>query len=553
MKSTGTQERIHSKNSASMATAMRSSQLLLIFAAVFYPLWGFIHEWTSEKVFDPIWERLVVSGLFLGMVLWSRWARAKLETKLRILQTGRWIFTVHYFTVVARNDLATQYAMIAFLAVFAVSTIFTERRQFLMYAALVMFLSLFCGPGHADFPGYVFRLGLATCLAVSYVGLTTRMRLMTSLKGSEKLFRTIFQSSSIGMVVINSKKQMTAVNRALVQLFDRGDSSLKGKTLREMSYAGETINEDDIFDELLSGRRSRAQFEKRYQPHGVGPIIWARVTVSLVKSEGPEPFLVGMIENITQQKEIEAELVVRQRSMIHSSKMTALGEMAGGIAHEINTPLTVIGMNVDRIEQLVQEGKDITQALSSIQKTTDRIAKIINALRFFARDGGNTPLQKVTTQTLLENTLSLCYERFTLKGIDVEIPKDLAILNLTLECRPVEISQVLLNLMTNAFDAVLGTQDPWIRVDILDLGEKIQINVVDSGPGLSNEAVEKLMQPFFTTKSASKNIGLGLSTAKGILEAHLGEIHLDRKNPHTCFTLVLPKSQPVAVKVRKAA
>ena len=248
---------------------------------------------------------------------------------------------------------------------------------------------------------------------------------------------------------------------------------------------------------------------------------------------------------IKERKNAEETAARSQEQVISSSKMAALGEMAGGIAHEINTPLAIIGMRVEQLEESMQNGtyktEDITETLLVVKSTTDRIAKIVSGLRFFARDGKNAPSQEVSVSTLIEDTLSFCRERFSNHGVQIEVKNSSP--ELTIECRAVEISQVLLNLFNNAYDAIELLKDRWIRIDVVEKGSFVEISVTDSGSGISKEVQEKMMQPFFTTKNIGKGTGLGLSLSRGIISSHQGKIYFDTTSQNTRFIILFPKQQ----------
>jgi signal transduction histidine kinase len=110
-------------------------------------------------------------------------------------------------------------------------------------------------------------------------------------------------------------------------------------------------------------------------------------------------------------------------------------------------------------------------------------------------------------------------------------------------CRPVEISQVLVNLLNNAFDAAKLTpsEQPWVEIRVEDQPSRLKIAVLDSGAGVARENRDKIMQPFFSTKELGKGTGLGLSVSKGIIESHGGFLEFRDDLPHTCFEVSIPK------------
>lgn len=244
-------------------------------------------------------------------------------------------------------------------------------------------------------------------------------------------------------------------------------------------------------------------------------------------------------------QESKQMILNQQQSLIVTSKMSALGEMAGGVAHEINTPLAVIGLRVEQMEECLKEGDlegiDFADGLDVIKQTADRIASIVSGLRFFAREGSRALPQKIKVSRLIDETLSFCRERFSHHGIQVEVVRDAHLDSLEVVCRSVDISQVILNLLNNARDAIESTEEKWVRIETLDRGEYAEVSVTDSGPGIRKEIQDKIMQPFFTTKEVGKGTGLGLSISQGIMEEHLGKIYLDTQSVHTKFTLLIPK------------
>jgi C4-dicarboxylate-specific signal transduction histidine kinase len=221
------------------------------------------------------------------------------------------------------------------------------------------------------------------------------------------------------------------------------------------------------------------------------------------------------------------------------------------VAHEINTPLAIIGMRIEQMEECISDGEpdgiDFMDGLKVIKQTTDRIAKIVSGLRFFAREGRRAEPQKMKASTIVEETLALCQERFANHGVQLEINKDAVYNSVEFECRSVEISQVILNLLNNAFDAIEAMREKWIKLDVSEIADCVQISVTDCGPGIPKHVQDKIMQPFFTTKPIGKGTGLGLSISKGIIEDHHGKFYIDNSSPNTKFVILLPKSQPVQI------
>lgn len=171
-------------------------------------------------------------------------------------------------------------------------------------------------------------------------------------------------------------------------------------------------------------------------------------------------------------------------------------------------------------------------------ETVQRISGIINGLRTFSRDGNGDQMALVPVKQIVESTLTLCREK--LKHAEILIQVDPLDDDLKARCRPVQISQVLLNLVGNACDAILALDEKWIRISAERRSDDVVISVTDSGPGIPTEVRAKLFQPFFTTKEIGKGTGLGLSISRGIVDGHRGTLMVDERCGNTRFLLQLP-------------
>ncbi|MGE4232972.1 MAG: sensor histidine kinase [Bacteriovoracia bacterium] len=245
---------------------------------------------------------------------------------------------------------------------------------------------------------------------------------------------------------------------------------------------------------------------------------------------------------ITINKSLQKELLARAQAN-QVTKLAALGEMASGIAHEINTPLASIKNLSSQIGELLQENPIdraiLIEMASALSVSTDRVAKIIVGLRAFSRDGSRDAFALVDLVKVINDTLDLCKERF--KQSDVELIVEHPNSDLHIYGRFTELCQVLLNLLNNAFDAVENLQEKWIQIQINSQTTGVVMRITNSGPLISKEAQQHLFQPFFTTKEIGKGTGLGLSISLGIVKNHGGTLAFDNNAGHTCFEVSLPK------------
>lgn len=249
---------------------------------------------------------------------------------------------------------------------------------------------------------------------------------------------------------------------------------------------------------------------------------------------------IGVNWDITEQRAQELRI-------LQSSRMASLGEMASAIAHEINNPLAIISGQVDLLRSYAAKGevpKDkLMTAIERVDKMALRVAVIIRGLRTFSRDGSGDPLETVPLGTLIEDTVALCQARFLNHGVNLAVSIDKDSRTADLECRPTQISQVLVNLLNNAFDAAKDRPERWVNLDAEAFGDFVQIRVTDSGAGIPPEIQDKVMQPFFTTKSIGEGTGLGLSISLGIVSSHDGKLSIDKACPNTRFVILLPRRQ----------
>ncbi len=249
------------------------------------------------------------------------------------------------------------------------------------------------------------------------------------------------------------------------------------------------------------------------------------------------------IQRAIKESEVEVQLAAARARALYSDLFSALGMTAGNIAHEINNPLAIIHPSAsDLIESatdatISQDG--IARAASRIKNTANRITKIVKSLRQISRDGSADPFQRASVSVIIDQTLELCKERFRAHSVSLDIP--VVDPNLHVLYREVQIAQVLLNLLQNAFDAVVDLpSNKWVRISVIPQPASVVFSVIDSGPGVPPDLQQRIMVPFFTTKPVGRGTGLGLSLSKAIVEEHGGQLQLSQSDQHTCFSFSVP-------------
>jgi signal transduction histidine kinase len=246
------------------------------------------------------------------------------------------------------------------------------------------------------------------------------------------------------------------------------------------------------------------------------------------------------LEQKVEQRTIELD---QQRAIVvESAKLASLGEMAGGIAHEINNPLTIISGSVSLILKYAKKGTfdydKLDKHVDRVNSTVKRIENIINGLRTFARTGDNDKIRKESLLEIVNETVSLCEHKIKMLEIDLKVVIDSSIF---IHCRRVPLSQVLLNLISNAADSISNQNDAkWIQISSSIIDTNLYVFIEDSGEGVPEEVQKKIFQPFFTTKDIGHGTGLGLSISTGIIEGHNGKLYIDNERENTCFVIKMP-------------
>jgi two-component system NtrC family sensor kinase len=241
----------------------------------------------------------------------------------------------------------------------------------------------------------------------------------------------------------------------------------------------------------------------------------------------------------TLEKRVEErteELGKMQDFMVQSEKLASLGKMAAGVAHEINNPLTSILLNTHLMLEKVEPSSPFFENLTLIADETTRCSHIVRGLLEFARQN---PPQKVQTDinALVDKIVQLLENQAAFQNIVIirQLAEDLPPLSLD----RTKIQQVIWNLMINAAEAMAKGGTLMIVSRLADGGRWIELLFVDTGPGIAKEILNKLFDPFFSTKSSG--LGLGLAVCYGIIQGHQGSITVESEPGHgATFTIRLP-------------
>lgn len=337
---------------------------------------------------------------------------------------------------------------------------------------------------------------------------------------------------------IDSKMNFIGANNMFIQILNlQSAKSIKGKPFSDFFESMEKLSLVERF----------IKFDEECFCYDQNILVGRKIhnyKITLKKFYTPNLIVAMYAEDQTILNEKQQELDVLKSSSIAAARMAIIGEMTSGIAHEINNPLTVISGLADQIIRNtpvnVLESHKLDTKIIKIKQMAERVHKIVKGLKTQARDGEADPFESNVVRDLINDSIALCNDN--LKSLDINLICDDIDPEILLDCRGTQISQVILNLISNARDAVKHqSKGRWIKVSAKDTGNFIEFTLTDSGKGIPSEIREKILQPFFTTKAVGEGTGLGLSITKNIIESHCGIFHIAENTQNTTFVFSIPK------------
>jgi PAS domain S-box-containing protein len=376
-------------------------------------------------------------------------------------------------------------------------------------------------------------------LTLYFNDISQQKRLERKLETANRRAESVLNNTSVCVYAVDRDWKFTYVNENAKQVL-KAMGDVIGKDLRIVFPDGHASTREKI--EQVMATRQPVAFESYYEPLDLSTSITAHplddggITIYFTDTSG--------------QRRLERELE-KERAQ-RNQRIEVLARLSSGLAHEIKNPLAIIHARASDLAELAEEG-DITPAevaktCASIVQTSDRAIRILHGIAAMARVGTHDPMENASVGPLVQQAVDLVQGRYRVAAIRLEtaVPPNLPML----ECREVQISQILVNLLNNAFDAVEADacSERWVRVQVStqsgshhkDHIDRLEIDVIDGGPGVAAEHKERLMQTFFTTKSMGAGIGIGLSVSRSIAEDHGGQLELRECDGHTCFRLTLP-------------
>ena len=355
------------------------------------------------------------------------------------------------------------------------------------------------------------------------IDITERKQSELALKESEERFATIFRESPVGCGIVSLDGVFLNVNDNLLRMLAMPAEKVIGRTGVELGFWDSQQQRDEFFERLRaegSVQNLEIKFKDSLGNQHIGLYFATIVNI------GGKECIFGMQLDQTEKRELEAKF-------LQSQKMEALGRLAGGVAHDFNNMLGVIGGYAELLEAKLQQTENLRRYCTKILDTTQRASGLTRQLLTFSRKEIVRPMPLETAKALAELTAILP----RLIGEDIELLVDLRATG-TVVIDKTHFEQVIFNVVINARDAMPGGGQLFIETeDVLrpvlreggDVGiaQYVAVHIRDTGVGMEEDTRQHAFEPFYTTKEVGRGTGLGLATVYGIVQQCGGEISID--------------------------
>jgi len=354
------------------------------------------------------------------------------------------------------------------------------------------------------------------------------------LKLLKEFNESIIESINVGLLAVDLEGRVTRLNSALEEILDLSRAQAVGKRIEDL------FSEDftDTLRQVLGNDRWRLkEIRNIYKIHTATftghPLVLNIAIAPLQDSEVQTGALV-VLEDVTSRVRLEEQLQQRE-------KLSSIGLLAAGVAHEVNTPLTGVSSYTQMLLGMLSETDPKHALLLKVRRQADRATNIVNNLLNFSRTGDATEFSELNISRVLDDTLQLLEPQ--LRGNQIEIVRGYDHESQLIIGNSGKLQQVFTNLLLNARDALpFGGS---IRISTVPSDDhSLTIEIADSGTGIAPENVAKIYDPFYTTKGVGQGTGLGLAVSYGIVQEHSGHISVESTPGHgTTFRITLPTSQ----------
>ncbi len=372
-------------------------------------------------------------------------------------------------------------------------------------------------------------------------------------EGQLRLQSAALESAANAMVITDETGKINWVNAAFTKTTGYSREEVLGKNPRLLkSGKQDAVFYKEMWDTILSGKIWRNTIINRCKD---GTSIHEDLTITPIRNTaGVITHFIGIKQDITQRKQAEAvleetnrklkatlnQLSATTQQLLQASKLATMGELAASIAHELNNPLATVGLHAETLLMQIPEDDQKRHSLEVITQEVDRMAALVSNLLQFSH---RSHRQVSTVDPREEVANSVEFVHYHLRARKTDVVRDFANPLPTIQADRQQLRQVFLNLLTNASDAMPAGGKLTVRAapGLLGDAEAVAIEFADTGEGISAENLEKIWDPFFTTKPEGKGTGLGLAICRRIVEEHGGTISIQSQAGYgTTVRIVLP-------------
>jgi PAS domain S-box-containing protein len=371
--------------------------------------------------------------------------------------------------------------------------------------------------------------------------ISERYRAANKLRDSEALFRAAFSHSAIGVALLSLDGRWLQVNDAVCRILGYSESELLSTTFQTLTHPEDLDANRVLLQRALAGEISHYEMDKRYI-HKDGRIIWGQLTAALVRNALNEPlYFVAQVQDVTERREAQIEIERTRRELAHIGRVSLVGQLTSSLAHELLQPITAIVTNAETGLHAPDLGAspEMRALLEDIAESGRRAGDTIQHVRGLLRKE-RRPYTAVDLNKLVRDVAHVMRSDLLLHQVLLTTKLESAVAEIRGDRG--ELQQVLLNLMLNGTEAMnsIPISERHLIVATHSHPDAVELRVQDKGPGSPPGEFERLLEPFFTTKSSG--VGMGLSICTEIVRAHRGQL-LAENNPDRGMTwrCILPR------------
>lgn len=360
--------------------------------------------------------------------------------------------------------------------------------------------------------------------------------------GIRKLMNRIIQSSASAIVAADMQGRVLLMNQSAEALFGYTAEDVASIHVRSLYPEGTAREIMEILRDEGTGGKGKLPMTQVTILTRRGEKIPVEMTGAIIYENDREAATMGIINDLREKLAVQKKLIEAQTQVVQSEKMASLGRLAAGVAHEINNPLTGITMYGNVLREKLGPDHPLQENLAFILEDADRCRNIVKNLLVYSRQT-NSCKKTVSLPTLVEESLGLIRDQKLFMKIRLvkEMPEE----PMRVHADKNQLSQVFINLVMNAIDAMDGCGTLTFRSYRKPDEGTVCIEVEDTGCGIPEEHISKVFDPFFTTKKPGQGTGLGLSTVYGLTKENNGRVSIRKTGPTgTTFILEFPESQP---------